>query len=105
MQRADDKLKETMKDWECSWTRGVYFAGEIARWKLTGNASVLSYMKSWADRNDWAPCKAEDHGDPTYGDNQACTSTYLQLFLHDPESHEIAHVKPTLDAFELQLSN
>lgn len=105
MQRADDKLKETMKDWICSWTRGVYFVGETARWQSTSNETILRYMVEWANRNKWSPCPDEDHGDPTFGDNQACAATYLNLYDLDPSEHKKSNIEPTLSAFDMQLRN
>jgi unsaturated rhamnogalacturonyl hydrolase len=77
------------------WTRGVYYEGLMALYRITQSASYRSYALDWAKANAWAL-----RSPATNADNQCAGQTYLELYELDAaaDKTQIAAVLASADA-------
>ena len=77
------------------WTRGVYYEGLMALYKLNPDASYLNYAVSWGEFHKWG---LRDGIKTRNGDNQCCGQTYIDLYMMDRYKEErIKDIKACLD--------
>jgi unsaturated rhamnogalacturonyl hydrolase len=77
------------------WTRGVYYEGLMAMYKLNPDQSYLDYALSWAEFHKWG---LRDGIKTRNGDNQCCGQTYIDLYMLDRYKEErIKDIKACID--------
>ena len=77
------------------WTRGVYYEGLMALYKLNPDASYLNYALSWGEFHKWG---LRDGIKTRNGDNQCCGQTYIDLYMMDRYKEErIKDIKACID--------
>jgi unsaturated rhamnogalacturonyl hydrolase len=67
------------------WTRGVYYEGLMALYKLNPDPSYLNYALSWGEFHKWG---LRDGIKTRNGDNQCCGQTYIDLYMMDRYKEE-----------------
>jgi len=77
------------------WTRGTYYEGLMALYKLNPDKEYLNYATSWGEFHKWGL----RNGILTRnGDDQCCGQTYIDLYLMDPSKEErIKDIKACMD--------
>lgn len=77
------------------WTRGVYYEGLMALYKLKADPAYLNYAVSWGEAHKWS---LRDGIRTRNGDNQCCGQTYIDLYLTDKSKEErIKDIKASID--------
>jgi unsaturated rhamnogalacturonyl hydrolase len=77
------------------WTRGVYYEGLMALYKLKPDPTYLNYATTWGEFHKWG---LRDGIKTRNGDNQDCGQTYIDLYLMDPTKTErITDIKASID--------
>ncbi|MBE3085433.1 MAG: glycoside hydrolase family 88 protein, partial [Bacteroidetes bacterium] len=77
------------------WTRGVYYEGLMALYKLNPDPSYLNYAVTWGEFHKWG---LRDGIKTRNGDNQCCGQTYIDLYLMDRYKEErIKDIKASID--------
>jgi len=77
------------------WTRGVYYEGLMALYKLNPDPAYLDYALRWGEFHKWG---LRDGVKTRNGDNQCCGQTYLDLYLIDPsQKNRIMDIKESID--------
>jgi unsaturated rhamnogalacturonyl hydrolase len=78
------------------WTRGVYYEGVIALYKLDPKPAYMDYMLRWADFHKWDLRDGETY--TRNADNQCAGQTYIDLYLMDRQPHRIEKIKASIDS-------
>jgi len=77
------------------WTRGVYYEGLMALYKLNPDPSYLKYALAWGEFHKWG---LRDGIKTRNGDNQCCGQTYIDLYMMDRYREErIKDIKACID--------
>jgi len=77
------------------WTRGTYYEGLIALYKLKPDPAYLNYAVSWGEFHKWG---LRNGITTRNGDDQCCGQTYIDLFLMDTSKRErIKDIKACID--------
>jgi rhamnogalacturonyl hydrolase YesR len=77
------------------WTRGVYYEGLMAFYKIHPDTSLLNYALRWGEFHKWG---LRDGVKTRNGDNQCCGQTYIDLYLMDKSKTErINDIKASID--------
>lgn len=77
------------------WTRGVYYEGLMALYKLNPDPTYLNYAVRWGEFHKWG---LRDGIKTRNADNQCCGQTYIDLYLMDPSKEErIRDIKACID--------
>jgi len=77
------------------WTRGTYYEGLMALYKLKPDPSYLDYAISWGEFHKWG---LRNGIKTRNGDDQCCGQTYIDLYLMDPSKEErIRDIKTCID--------
>lgn len=77
------------------WTRGVYYEGLMALYKINPDPSYLNYATTWGEFHKWG---MRDGINTRNGDNQCCGQTYMDLYLLDRSKEErIRDIKTCMD--------
>jgi unsaturated rhamnogalacturonyl hydrolase len=77
------------------WTRGVYYEGLMAFYKIHPDTSLLNYALRWGEFHKWG---LRDGIKTRNGDNQCCGQTYIDLYLMDKSKTErINDIKASID--------
>jgi len=77
------------------WTRGTYYEGLMALYKLNPDPSYLNYALSWGEFHKWG---LRNGIKTRNGDDQCCGQTYIDLYLMDPSKQErIRDIKACID--------
>jgi unsaturated rhamnogalacturonyl hydrolase len=79
-------------DTDDGWVNAVFYAGLMAAYGSTHNATYATAATTWASANQWTV--------PTSGtgpDNQCCGQTYLELNAVNPAPLDIAAIQSTID--------
>jgi unsaturated rhamnogalacturonyl hydrolase len=77
------------------WTRGVYYEGLMALYKLNPDQAFMNYTLSWAEFHKWG---LRDGIKTRNADNQCCGQTYIDLYLMNRYKEErIKDIKATID--------
>lgn len=78
------------------WTRGVYYEGLMAMYKLDPKPAYLDYALRWADFHQWNLRDGETY--TRNADNQCAGQTYIDLYLMDPQPYKIEKIKVSIDS-------
>jgi unsaturated rhamnogalacturonyl hydrolase len=77
------------------WTRGVYYEGLMALYRLNPDPTYLDYAVRWGAHHNWS---LRDGIQTRNADNQCCGQTYIDLFMIDPSKVErIRDIKASID--------
>lgn len=77
------------------WTRGVYYEGLMALYKLNPDTAYLNYALRWGEFHKWG---LRDGIKTRNGDNQCCGQTYIDLYMIDRYKEErIKDIKASID--------
>jgi len=77
------------------WTRGTYYEGLIALYRLKSDPVYLNYAVSWGEFHKWG---LRNGIKTRNGDDQCCGQTYIDLYLMDPAKQErIKDIKACID--------
>ena len=76
------------------WTRGVYYEGLMALYKLDPQKSYLDYAVSWGEAHKWG---LRNGITTRNGDDQCCGQTYIDLYLIDKKEERIRDIKACMD--------
>lgn len=71
------------------WTRGVYYEGLMALYKINPNNAYLDYAVRWGEFHKW---NLRDGITTRNADNQCCGQTYIDLYMLDRYKEE--RIKP-----------
>lgn len=77
------------------WTRGVYYEGLMALYKIDKQPRYLNYAVSWGEAHKWG---LRNGIKTRNGDDQCCGQTYLDLYLIDPKPERIHDIKASMDS-------
>src|SRR5690606_13980750 len=78
------------------WTRGVYYEGLMAFYKIDPAKRYYDYAVEWGEKHDWKPVRGEVY--TRHADNQNCGMTYIDLYRLDPKPERIAAIKENIDS-------
>ncbi|TJZ61123.1 glycoside hydrolase family 88 protein [Sphingobacterium olei] len=78
------------------WTRGVYYEGLMALYKLDQQKEYYDYAVEWGEKHDWKPVRGEVY--TRHADNQNCGMTYIDLYRIDPQPERIDAIKKNIDS-------
>lgn len=78
------------------WTRGVYYEGLMAFYKIDNQKRYYDYAVEWAEKHHWKPVRGEVY--TRHADNQNCGMTYIDLYRIDPKPERLAAIKANIDA-------
>ncbi|WP_216657765.1 glycoside hydrolase family 88/105 protein [Sphingobacterium shayense] len=78
------------------WTRGVYYEGLMAFYKVDKQKRYYDYAVDWAQKHDWKPVRGEVY--TRHADNQNCGMTYIDLYRIDPQSVRIDAIQKNIDS-------
>ena len=77
------------------WTRGTYYEGLMALYKLRPDTSWLNYAIRWGEFHKWG---LRNGIKTRNGDDQCCSQTYIDLYLLDTTKKErIRDIKACID--------
>jgi unsaturated rhamnogalacturonyl hydrolase len=77
------------------WTRGTYYEGLMALYKLNPDPAYLNYAIRWGEFHKWG---LRNGIKTRNGDDQCCGQTYIDLYLMDPaKSERIQDIKACID--------
>jgi unsaturated rhamnogalacturonyl hydrolase len=77
------------------WTRGVYYEGLMALYKLNPDPAYLKYALDWGEFHKWG---LRDGIITRNGDNQCCGQTYIDLYILDRYKEErIKDIRACID--------
>ncbi len=72
------------------WTRGTYFEGALALYRINHDANIYNYAVQWGDFHHWA-LRVSDTD--TSADNQCIGQDYLELYQLDPtQTNRLTHI-------------
>ena len=78
------------------WTRGTYYEGLMALYKLKPDPDLLDYAIRWGEFHKWG---LRNGITTRNGDDQCCGQTYIDLCLMDPSKEErIRDIKSCIDS-------
>lgn len=78
------------------WTRGVYYEGLMALYRIDPKPEYLDYAVRWADFHKWDLRDGETY--TRNADNQCAGQTYIELYLMDPQPYKIEKIKASIDS-------
>ncbi|PLK44072.1 glycoside hydrolase family 88 protein [Emticicia sp. TH156] len=77
------------------WTRGVYYEGLMALYKIDPQKRYYDYAVAWGDAHKWGL----RNGIATRNaDDQCCGQTYIDLYVIDPKPERIRDIKASIDS-------
>ncbi len=77
------------------WTRGTYYEGLMALYKLNPDPAYLNYAVNWGEFHKWGLRNGITTRD---GNDQCCGQTYIDLYLMDPSKEErVRDIKACID--------
>lgn len=76
------------------WTRGVYYEGLMALYKIDPDKRYYDYAVDWGNNHAWG---LRNGTETRNGDDQNCGQTYLDLYEIDPQPERIADIKKNID--------
>lgn len=84
------------KTWPSNiWTRGVYYEGLMALYKIDPQEAYYDYAVAWGKAHDW---NFRDGITTRNADNQCAGQTYIDLYEIDPKPERIANTKASVDS-------
>jgi unsaturated rhamnogalacturonyl hydrolase len=78
------------------WTRGVYYEGLMALYRLDPKSAYLDYTLRWADFHQWNLRDGDTY--TRNADNQCAGQTYIDMYLMDPQPKRIEKIKASIDS-------
>ena len=84
------------------WIDSTFFAGLMAAYRATQNASLLAAARTWSTAHAWDLYQSTQN--PRFGDNQTCTQTYLEIFLLDPLPSNAVMIQKAQAAFDAMIA-
>ncbi|MDR1632769.1 MAG: glycoside hydrolase family 88 protein, partial [Dysgonamonadaceae bacterium] len=76
------------------WTRGVYYEGLVALYRIDPQEKYYRYMYDWAEFHRWGM----RNGNTTRNaDDQCCGQTYIDLYNMAPDPEKIRNIKACMD--------
>jgi unsaturated rhamnogalacturonyl hydrolase len=98
MEKWPDVGKTTVTDRERPsniWTRGTYYEGLMALYRLKTDPAYLNYAVSWGEFHKWG---LRNGIKTRNGDDQCCGQTYIDLYLMDQsKTDRIKDIKACID--------
>lgn len=76
------------------WTRGVYYEGLMAMYRIRPEPKLLDYAIAWGEAHKWG---LRDGVRTRNADNQCCGQTYLELYRMDPKPERLRDIKTSVD--------
>ncbi|ADY54264.1 glycosyl hydrolase family 88 [Pseudopedobacter saltans DSM 12145] len=76
------------------WTRGVYYEGLMALYKIDKNQVYYDYAVEWGDKHKWG---LRNGIETRNADDHDCGQTYLDLYEIDPKPERIKDIKASID--------
>ena len=76
------------------WTRGVYYEGLMALYKVDRQKRYYDYAVAWGEAHKWG---LRNGTKTRNGDDQCCGQTYIDLYLIDPKPERIKDIKECMD--------
>jgi unsaturated rhamnogalacturonyl hydrolase len=76
------------------WTRGVYYEGLMALYKVDKQKRYYDYAVAWGETHKWG---LRNGTKTRNGDDQCCGQTYMDLYLIDPKPERIKDIKACMD--------
>jgi unsaturated rhamnogalacturonyl hydrolase len=76
------------------WTRGVYYEGLMALYKVDKQKRYYDYAVAWGEAHKWG---LRNGTKTRNGDDQCCGQTYMDLYLIDPKPERIKDIKACMD--------
>jgi len=77
------------------WTRGVYYEGLMALYRLSPKRQFYEYAVQWGQNHRWG---LRDGVRTRNADNQCCGQTYIDLYLIDQKPERIRDIKTSIDS-------
>ena len=77
------------------WTRGVYYEGLMALYKLDAQKSYYDYAVAWGNYHKWG---MRNGVYTRNADDQCCGQTYIDLYLIDKQAVRIQDIKAGMDS-------
>lgn len=77
------------------WTRGVYYEGLMALYKLDPQKSYYDYSVAWGNSHKWG---MRNGVYTRNADDQCCGQTYIDLYLIDKQAVRIQDIKMGMDS-------
>lgn len=78
------------------WTRGVYYEGLMALYKLDKQPEYLDYATRWAEFHQWNLRDGDTY--TRNADNQCAGQTYIDMYLMDTQGYKIEKIKASIDS-------
>lgn len=78
------------------WTRGVYYEGLMAFYKIDPKKRYYEYAVEWGEKHEWKPVRGEVY--TRHADNQNCGMTYIDLYRIDPQPERIEAIQKNIDS-------
>ncbi len=73
------------------WTRGTYFEGDLALYRITQDPAIYTYATNWGTFHNWALWGADTTDKSP--DDQCAGQSYIELFLLDPtQTNRLTHI-------------
>ena len=98
MEKFPDVGKPSVTDRERPsniWTRGVYYEGLVALYKVKPDTAYLNYALRWGQFHKWG---LRDGVTTRNGDNQCCGQTYIDLYMQNRYKEErIRDIRACID--------
>ena len=78
------------------WTRGVYYEGLMALYKLDPKPEYYDYAVGWGEFHNWDLRDGDTY--TRNADNQCAGQTYIDLYLIEPNPERIQKIKASVDS-------
>ncbi|WP_240336851.1 glycoside hydrolase family 88/105 protein [Rufibacter psychrotolerans] len=76
------------------WTRGVYYEGLMALYKVDPQKRYYDYAVDWGEKHKWGLAGGVK---TRHADNHTAGQTYIDLYLMDPKPERIRDIKQSID--------
>jgi rhamnogalacturonyl hydrolase YesR len=88
---------------DCGWVEGAFFAGVMAAYDSTHDATLLAAARSWGQKAGFGACNVNGKG-VTNADNQCCQQTYIELYLQDKTPANAMLIKSGQGVFDSMIA-
>ena len=78
------------------WTRGVYYEGLMALYKIDPNPEYYDYAVKWGEFHKWNLRDGDTYS--RNADNQCAGQTYIDLYMIDKQPERIEKIKVSIDS-------
>jgi rhamnogalacturonyl hydrolase YesR len=79
----------------CIWTRGTYFEGALALYRINHDAAIYNYAVQWGTFTNWALRYGDTDTQP---DSQCAAQDYIELYQFDPtQTNRLTHTVSNAD--------